>query len=346
MPDKFRPAIKKGVEAWQPAFEKAGFKNAILAKDAPTPREDPDWDAEDARYSSIRWLPSTIENAMGPHVHDPRTGEILESDIIVWHNVLKLVRDWYFVQASPNDPKAQQLPLPDDLIGELLTYVVVARGRPHAGLPAQHEGQLVVHRRAAPRPEVHRGERHRGVDHGLRPVQLRRPARRRREAHPQDRPLRHVRRRVGLQGSSRTPTTYEQEKAKLDEIVARQLKDRTLLFGDPDRRDPSAQTEDLGDDAVAATELGLKNIDRVAGYLVKATARKGEDYEQLQNMYVQLVGQRNRELMHVVDLVGGSVQTNFFYGDGDKPYDAVAGRAAEEGRRVPARQRPSTRPSP
>ncbi len=120
VPAKLRPWIKKGVEAWQPAFEKAGFKNAILAKEPPSPREDPDWDAEDARYSSIRWLPSTIENAYGPHVHDPRTGEILESDIRMYHNIIKLVRDWYFVQASPNDPRAQSLPLPDDLVGELV----------------------------------------------------------------------------------------------------------------------------------------------------------------------------------------------------------------------------------
>jgi hypothetical protein len=90
----------------------------------PREREDPDWDAEDARYSVIRWLPSTIENAMGPHVHDPRTGEILEADVRMYHNVLKLARDWYFVQASPSDSRAQKLPLPDDLMGELLAYVV------------------------------------------------------------------------------------------------------------------------------------------------------------------------------------------------------------------------------
>ena len=127
VPEKFKDAIKKGVELWQPAFEKAGFKNAIIGKDAPTVRENPDWDAEDARYSTIRWLPSTIENAMGPHVHDPRTGEILEADILMYHNILKLTRDWYFIQASPNDPKAQQLPLPDDLMNELITYVSPTR---------------------------------------------------------------------------------------------------------------------------------------------------------------------------------------------------------------------------
>ena len=190
VPAKWRPWIKKGIEAWQPAFEKAGFKNAILAKEPPSPREDPDWDAEDARYSTIRWLPSTIENAYGPHVHDPRTGEILESDIRMYHNVLKLVRDWYFVQASPNDPRAQSLPLPDDLIGRAGGLRHDARSRPHARLPAQHEGQLVVHRRAAPRPGVHQEVRRRGVDHGLRPVQLRRPARRRRPVDPDHRPVR------------------------------------------------------------------------------------------------------------------------------------------------------------
>ncbi|HKE02874.1 MAG TPA: zinc-dependent metalloprotease, partial [Blastocatellia bacterium] len=121
-PTKWVKYIKQGIEDWQPAFEAAGFKNAIIAKEAP--KEDPEWSAEDARYSVIRWLPSTIENASGPHVHDPRTGEILESDIQFYHNVMNLARDWYFVQAGPLDARAQKLPLPDDLMGELIRYVV------------------------------------------------------------------------------------------------------------------------------------------------------------------------------------------------------------------------------
>jgi hypothetical protein len=122
-PTKWIPYIKSGVEKWQPAFEAAGFKNAIIAKDAPSLEEDPDWSPEDARYSVIRWLPSTIENASGPHVHDPRTGEILESDIQFYHNVMNLSRDWYFAQVSPLDTRAQRLPLPDDLMGKLIEYV-------------------------------------------------------------------------------------------------------------------------------------------------------------------------------------------------------------------------------
>jgi hypothetical protein len=123
-PTKWIPYVKRGVEKWQKAFEAAGFKNAIIAKLAPTPQQDPDFSPEDARYSVTRWLPSTIENASGPHIHDPRTGEILDSDIQFYHNVMNLQRAWYFLQAGPLDPRAQRLPLPDDLMGTLLEFVV------------------------------------------------------------------------------------------------------------------------------------------------------------------------------------------------------------------------------
>ena len=121
-PAKWVPFVKKGIEDWQPAFEAAGFRKAIVAAEAP--KNDPEWSPEDARYSVIRWLPSTTENASGPHVHDPRTGEILEADIQFYHNVQNLAKNWYFVQAGPLDPRASKLPLPDDLMGELMRYVV------------------------------------------------------------------------------------------------------------------------------------------------------------------------------------------------------------------------------
>ena len=123
-PKKWVPWLKKGIEDWNEAFDAAGFKNAIIGKDAPTPQEDPDWSPEDVRHSVIRWLPSTTENASGPHISDPRTGEILNADIQFYHNVMNLARDWYFVQVGPLDPRAQKLPLPDDLMGRLLEYVV------------------------------------------------------------------------------------------------------------------------------------------------------------------------------------------------------------------------------
>ncbi len=324
IPAKYRPWIKKGIEAWQPAFEKAGFKNAILAKEPPTPQEDPDWDAEDARYSSIRWLPSTIENAYGPHIHDPRTGEILEADIRMYHNILKLVRDWYFVQASPNDPRSQTLPLSDDLIGELLAYVTSHEVGHSLGFRHNMKASSAYTVEQLRDKEFTRkyGVEASIMDYG----------RFNYIAQPGDGarliPI------IGPYDEFATEwgyrefpdaKTYEQEKKELEKITARQLEDPKLRFGDPNpREDPSQQTEDLGSDPIRATELGLRNIDRVAGYLVKATSKPGENYELLLEMYDQLLGQRNRELGHVANVVGGFVKNNLWYPEGTKVFEPVA----------------------
>jgi len=121
-PEQWKPWVRKAILDWQPAFEAAGFKNAIIAMDPPA--NDPDWSPEDVRHTVIRWLPSTVENAQGPHVSDPRTGEILNGSVRMFHNVLNLQRDWYFTQASALDPRARTLPFPDSLMGRLLEFVV------------------------------------------------------------------------------------------------------------------------------------------------------------------------------------------------------------------------------
>ena len=261
---------------------------------------------------------------MGPHVHDPRTGEILEADILMYHNILKLTRDWYFVQASPNDPRAQQFPMPDDLIGELITYVVAHEVGHTLGFPhnMKASSSYTIAQLRDPKFTAEYGTEASIMDYG----------RFNYVAQPGDGarliPLIGPYDKFAVEwGYKPFPDarTFEQEKVKLDEIVARQVKDATLRFGDPNGVDPSSQTEDLGSDAVAATELGLKNLDRVAALLVKATVKKGEDYSLLQNMYDQLVGQRNRELSHVVSTLGGSVESNLWFGDADKRYDPVPG---------------------
>jgi len=329
VPEKWRPWLKKGIEAWQPAFEAAGFKNAILAKDAPSPEEDPDWDAEDARYSSIRWLPSTIENAMGPHVSDPRTGEILEADILVFHNVIKLIRDWYFVQASPNDPRAQKLPLPDDLVGEALAYVVSHEVGHSLGF--QHNmkasSAFSVEQLRDPEFTAKNGTEASIMDYG----------RFNYVAQPGDGarliPVIGPYDYFAVEwGYKEFPgATAAEEKAALEKITKRQIDHPELRFGSPNpAEDPSQQTEDLGSDPIAATTLGLKNLSRVAGYLVKATCTEGKDYELLRNMYEQVLGQRSRELGHVANLVGGFVRDNVWYGDGDRQYLPVPAEKQSE----------------
>ncbi|MFM1769116.1 MAG: hypothetical protein RJA22_1645 [Verrucomicrobiota bacterium] len=320
VPDQWRPWIKKGVEAWQPAFEKAGFKNAIIAKDAPSEKEDPNWDAEDARFSTIQWLPSTIENAMGPHVHDPRTGEILEADILMYHNILKLNRDWYFTQASPNDPRAQKLPLPDDLMGELLAYVVTHEVGHTLGFPHNMKASSAYSIEQLRDPEFTRknGTEASIMDYG----------RFNYVAQPGDNaalipvvgPYDFFAVEWGYQQFPGT-TNAAGDKPHLDAIAARQVNDPMLRFGDPNPGvDSTQQTEDLSNDPVRATELGLRNIDRVMGYLVSATCRENEDYDLLRNMYSQVLAQRDRELMHVVNVVGAVVENRLWFGQADRVY--------------------------
>jgi len=328
-PAKWVPWLKKGIESWEPLFRAAGFSNAIQARAVPTPQEDPKFSLEDARYSSVRWLPSDIENAYGPHISDPRTGEILQTSIGFYHNVMNLVRDWYFVQVAPMDPRAAKLPLPDSMMGALLAYVVAHEVGHTLGFPhnMKASSSYPVDSLRSRTFTAQYGDEASIMDYG----------RFNYVAQPGD-----GARLIPIQGPydfyavnwgyRRIPgaASPEAERPFLDSLARLQDQNVMLRFGNADGVDPEAQTEDLGNDPIAATTLGIQNLKRVMPMLVPATtANPLRDYDDLNEMYDQVMGQWQRELGHVVTLVGGVYRAEH-YPDQAGPIFTAAPRARQQ----------------
>ncbi|UYQ91996.1 zinc-dependent metalloprotease [Chitinophaga horti] len=311
-PVKWRKYLILGVNDWQGAFEQAGFKNAIVAKMAPTRAEDSTWSLEDARYSAIVYKPSDIPNASGPHVHDPRSGEIIETHINWYHNVMHLLRNWYLVQCAPNDPRARTMQFDDELMGDLIRFVSSHEVGHTLGLRHNFGSSS-----AFPVEKLRDKEWVKANGHAPSIMDY---ARFNYVAQPGD----------GMTGSDLYPRinfydkwaiewgyknvpgakSADEETPILNQWVINRMKDKKYWFGtesNPD--DPRSQNEDLGDNAMKAGAYGIKNLQRIIPNLITWTKTPTEGYADLNEVYGEVVGQFYRYMGHAAKNIGGIYET-------------------------------------
>lgn len=323
VPEEWVEYCIRGIEEWQPAFEAAGFKNAIIGKRAPTVEEDPDWSPEDARHSVIRWAPLPIANAMGPHVNDPRSGEIISAHVIMWHDVLKLGADWYFAQASAVDPRARRLPFPEDLMGRILQSVVAHEVGHTLGLPHNGKSSAMVPvdllrtdwtKTNGTSPSIMDYARYNYV------AQPGDDAGTMMQVGPYD--------KFSIKwGYAPMPwaATHWDEVQTLDAWASRQVHEPMLRFYDNfNSVDPTAQSEALGDDQMKASSYGIANLKRIMNYIEPASVRIGEDYSEMRRMHGAVTSQYRRYLGHVLGNVGGVIETDYRGGRGSDVYVPVS----------------------
>ena len=307
-PKKWIPYLKQGIEDWQVAFEAAGFKNAIIAKDPPTAEEDPEWSPEDVRYSVVRYLASPIPNANGPHVSDPRSGEILESDINWYHNVMTLLRNWFFVQTAAINPEARGVAFKDEIMGRLIRFVSAHEVGHTIGLPHNMGSSVAYPVDSLRSPSFTK-------KYGTAPS-IMDYARFNYVAQPGDGDV-SLMPDIGIYDKHAVRWGYRpipsaetavDEKETLDQWILEHQDDPMYRFGSQQFGspiDPSSQTEDLGDNAIKASTYGIANLKRIVPNLIEWTAEDGKDYDDLQDLYNQVLSQYNRYMGHVAANVGG-----------------------------------------
>ena len=329
-PIKWRPYFKKGIEDWNSVFEKAGFKNAIVAKEAPSIEEDPDFSPEDIRYSTVRYVASTTRNATGPSVSDPRTGEILESDIIWYHNHLRSYRNRYLLETGAANPKARTLNTPKEEIGEMMRMVISHEIGHALGLPHNMKASS-----AYPVDSLRSGKFTQKMGIAATIMDY---ARYNYIAQPGDKNIRFVR-QLGPYDDYSIEWGYRyfpeksllQEKEILTKYVDQKSLNPIYMFGSS-RGDPNSQTENIGDDPIKASTYGLKNLKIVANNFMDWIHEPNKDYSDLNEIYDELLGVYSRYIFHVIGIVGGINQTLhntnqvdvFTYVNVDKAYQMEA----------------------
>ena len=306
-PKKWIPYLMAGINDWQVAFEKAGFKNAIVAKVAPTAKQDSTWSLEDASHSVIVYKPSETENASGPHISDPRSGEILETHINWYHNVMKLVHDWYMIQTAAVDPRARKMTFDDKLMGDLIRFVSSHEVGHTLGLRHNYGSSSSV--------PVEKLRDKAFVEANGHTPSIMDYARFNYVAQPEDNiTSKGLYPRIGDYDKWAIEWGYkymgekgpDADKEELNKMAIESAKNRRLWFGtetNPD--DPHSQNEDLSDNAMVASTYGIKNLQRILIKLPEWTKQEGEGYDYLENMYNQLTTQFGRYMGHVAKNIGG-----------------------------------------
>lgn len=320
-PKQWRKHLILGVNDWQKAFEKAGFKNAIMGKE--WPENDSTMSMEDARYSVIRYFASSTENAYGPNVHDPRSGEILESHIGWYHNVMKLVHDWYMVQTAAVDPRARNMKFDDELMGDLIRFV--------SSHEVGHTLGLRHNMGSSSKTPVAKLRDKAWVEANGHTASIMDYARFNYVAQPED----HISKeglypRIGdydqwamKWGYGYIPGNSEEEvKKNSSKLITETLKasPRTWFgtYESGNQSDPRSQSEDLSDNAVVASDYGVKNLQRILAKLPEWTKEEADLNDNIEEMYSQLLGQFRRYVGHVSRNIGGVYET-FKTAEQDEP---------------------------
>ena len=324
-PKKWVPYLISGINDWQKAFEAAGFKNAIIGKPAPSPKEDPEFSTEDSRYSVVRYFASDVENAYGPHISDPRSGEIMESHVGWYHNVMELLRNWYFVQTAAANPNARKAKFSDEQMGELIRFVSSHEIGHTLGLP-HNFGSSYAYPVDSLRSKSFTDK------HGTAPS-IMDYARFNYIAQPGD-GVTHFYPAIGEYDKWAIKWGYtwfsdnkspKSEKELLDVWTKEKAGNPLYFYGRQGTTlDPRLQSEDLGDNAMKASTYGIENLKRILPNVEQWTYQKGEDYSDLQEIYSEVLTQFYRYMGHVVTNIGGMNENFKTYDQNGEVYTFVS----------------------